>query len=1151
MGTAKKFIDMLEEQGLLDDDIIAELRRQIAEARTRMTPEIIAKLLVDNEQLTRFQAAKLIGKLRDSDAGSENDSPSEKGSKSSEDDLGLLPEQETRKEESTGNAAIIIDDEEDTGVVEVEPVEVEAVEVEAVEILEEVPAKSSRSRKTAKTTASASVFEQPTLAPRRNVSTAPKKNPWDSFRIWGMMGVLCLLLIPFIGLGIWIWKGSSDDLIKKADAAYESQDYETAVEKYTQFTKSFPTDEKASLAKVRVALSRIRQDTKTSSDPTRALETAKEVLPGISEEKALSGERSDLAGAMLALAEKFNLKADADRETEGKRKLIASLDAHLELLKNPQYMGATERNLYDDRIKRIEEDRARITRDIKRADDLAAALVAMRQALDAKDVTKAYNVRREVVKKHVQLDTENQLLELIKEAVTIQKSLVQSGKNQPQIQEGSEIAPSQVMTAVLANRRDGPKDKPADGILVVRAKKSIYGLQASSGAVLWRKYVGADLHHDPKRLGSDGTGDAIVSIPQLGILQKHNAETGQLIWKANFQRPINEPTIDRDELFVATQDGGIYCLDPESGQTRWSKQLPQGVDTPPGLGAGKPVLYVVGNHSNLYALSRRDGTCNEVFYLGHQQGTIKVSPVVALGHILIFDNSAPNASTIRIHKTSDNGLDIKASQLPIPLKRGHVLVSPEAEGRKIVVATDLGQIAVLEVEPAKASDQVSLLVDRNSKEEQPKLIWPLLSNNDLWVTGSNLSKLRINVAKQIIDAPWVKEDQDAFMGRAKKLDATHILHSRVVRGTMGVRFAAVEGESGDSSWEVDLGVPITWLRATSNGLPIQSISSQAALYSVDQEAMQGKKMSPVVENAGRNERSLIYANPIAMGDKATVLTNSQMNSQWAVWQEGASGGQLRRVIVGVSGAGVAADPAALGTNLIVPTSNGQLHVLDALSGQRKASPFIPTVEPGQNLGWNGPALGTDRKSVVVSDSLKRMYRIGLGPQLAKLSERDLDRPIKGRLVLLGQNIIGVGKDTATDTIDIFNEADLQTVQSMPLQGHVVWGPSVIGDSVVFMSDADGLVCMDGSGSKRWQLPLKDTSLIGEPILYEDKIVIATVSGRLLMVQQATGKLEGYLDAEEPISGTPILANGVFYIPGDEGVVLAVKASDVKSIEVQP
>ncbi len=154
-------------------------------------------------------------------------------------------------------------------------------------------------------------------------------------------------------------------------------------------------------------------------------------------------------------------------------------------------------------------------------------------------------------------------------------------------------------------------------------------------------------------------------------------------------------------------------------------------------------------------------------------------------------------------------------------------------------------------------------------------------------------------------------------------------------------------------------------------------------------------MSPVVENAGRNERSLIYANPIAMGDKATVLTNSQMNSQWAVWQEGASGGQLRRVIVGVSGAGVAADPAALGTNLIVPTSNGQLHVLDALSGQRKASPFIPTVEPGQNLGWNGPALGTDRKSVVVSDSLKRMYRIGLGPQLAKLSERDLDRPIKG------------------------------------------------------------------------------------------------------------------------------------------------------------
>ncbi len=93
MGPAKKFIDLLEEQGLLDEDIIVELRRQVAESRTRMTPEIIAKLLVDNEQLTKFQATKLIGKLKESSSASNSPAPKDVGerNKQADDELDLAP----------------------------------------------------------------------------------------------------------------------------------------------------------------------------------------------------------------------------------------------------------------------------------------------------------------------------------------------------------------------------------------------------------------------------------------------------------------------------------------------------------------------------------------------------------------------------------------------------------------------------------------------------------------------------------------------------------------------------------------------------------------------------------------------------------------------------------------------------------------------------------------------------------------------------------------------------------------------------------------------------------------------------------------------------------------------------------------------------
>ena len=57
---AKQFIEQLAAQQLLSPSIIDELRRQVAEVKSRLTPEMIAKLLVDNGHLTKFQATKLI-----------------------------------------------------------------------------------------------------------------------------------------------------------------------------------------------------------------------------------------------------------------------------------------------------------------------------------------------------------------------------------------------------------------------------------------------------------------------------------------------------------------------------------------------------------------------------------------------------------------------------------------------------------------------------------------------------------------------------------------------------------------------------------------------------------------------------------------------------------------------------------------------------------------------------------------------------------------------------------------------------------------------------------------------------------------------------------------------------------------------------------
>ena len=76
---ANELIDRLERLGLLDQEIIETLRQQLAEGGARVTPEAVAKLLVDNGQLTHFQATKLIGELRSGQYNESSEEPQDLG----------------------------------------------------------------------------------------------------------------------------------------------------------------------------------------------------------------------------------------------------------------------------------------------------------------------------------------------------------------------------------------------------------------------------------------------------------------------------------------------------------------------------------------------------------------------------------------------------------------------------------------------------------------------------------------------------------------------------------------------------------------------------------------------------------------------------------------------------------------------------------------------------------------------------------------------------------------------------------------------------------------------------------------------------------------------------------------------------------------
>ncbi|MFM7928407.1 MAG: hypothetical protein ACKO9Q_11905, partial [Pirellula sp.] len=63
--SASQFIQMLESKGLLDPESILELQKMVEQSKVRVTPEALARILVENGQLTRFQATKLVTELKE------------------------------------------------------------------------------------------------------------------------------------------------------------------------------------------------------------------------------------------------------------------------------------------------------------------------------------------------------------------------------------------------------------------------------------------------------------------------------------------------------------------------------------------------------------------------------------------------------------------------------------------------------------------------------------------------------------------------------------------------------------------------------------------------------------------------------------------------------------------------------------------------------------------------------------------------------------------------------------------------------------------------------------------------------------------------------------------------------------------------------
>jgi outer membrane protein assembly factor BamB len=100
--------------------------------------------------------------------------------------------------------------------------------------------------------------------------------------------------------------------------------------------------------------------------------------------------------------------------------------------------------------------------------------------------------------------------------------------------------------------------------------------------------------------------------------------------------PVTAPAVVDDAVFVGTRGGGVYALDAKSGETEWSRRLPEGQVswgvTPPAVGDGS--VFVGSNGpgygGSLHALDVGDGSTNWTLDL-----FVPSPPAVVEGEVLV------------------------------------------------------------------------------------------------------------------------------------------------------------------------------------------------------------------------------------------------------------------------------------------------------------------------------------------------------------------------------------------------------------------------------------------------------------------------------------------------------------------------------------
>jgi outer membrane protein assembly factor BamB len=923
----------------------------------------------------------------------------------------------------------------------------------------------------------------------------------------GLIFSLALLGVMGIALRGVIARTTMERLFNRANESLEEGDYRTAIRRFDEFlaANSDTSDDRVGKAKVFRALANVRQFTSTTGASwTNALEAERNMVQQVGKERVYRDVSTELAELVIRTGEELadRARAGADAEALAQAESTVALHARVAgksaeaLLKKSRLPG------------KLAEARAAVRKAHVRRD----ALAAMDDALKAGSSAGVYKARDALVLRYADLAQDREVLSRMTKANELIRRGVKFDPSRRPAETGANPEPFGPPTSLVlrAASTDKRSVAPAGGpVVFALADGYVYGIDGASGTPLWQVPVGLSSPFAP--LPVPGGTAALVVDSRHDELLRLDGRTGALLWRQGLDEPVvDPPLVLGNQVIQPTPGGRLILLDLKSGERQGTVDLgmkrPGGRDgdtervvaakTPASDEAGQ-FLYVPADKDCLFVLKRDPPACAAVEYLGHAAGSLPCPPARLGRYLVVPENHELVSSRWRVFVLDEEGARVRpVQQLTFP---GWLWDPPATSGSVVWSVGDRGSVSALAVGSYEEKNPFRPLakIEPDARTSGPAFALAK-SERELWVASGRSSRYDLDAEQGTLKAGWALADAGPALAPVQAAGPLMVLTQQFTEGP-GVALWGVDPKSGSIVWKTVLGTPWPLPLAEARegeGLTTLSVDGRAVAVTRSQLAA-GGFLEVRLPRAGSFRLPQGRLRRLDGDGLSVIIPGPDANYLLAR----AGDAEFRRTELPTP---LGAAPVLWGKDVLVPGSDGRAYLVDPLTGESRAEPYVPVFDRAHPIRWRDP-VRVDGDAVVLADEsglVRRLTRpTSPRPRLVASAEVNLKQGILTDPASTGGAVVLA---TADDRLRALSARDLSPAGAWPLEVALAVPPVAVTGRCFLADKAGGILALGPEGQRLWSSRLRDSVAAGPPVVKDQAAWFLARDGSLQRLNVADG-----------------------------------------------